>query len=42
MGGGPDLQRSRAIQAGHPETEEPYVELRDTRKLNTEPAEADV
>ena len=31
-----ELQRSRAIQAGHPETEEPYVELRDTRKLDTE------
>jgi membrane protein len=31
-----ELQRSRAIQAGHPETDEPYVELRDTRKLDTE------
>lgn len=30
-----ELQRSRAIQAGHPEAEEPYVELRDTRKLDT-------
>ncbi|MDG6103578.1 YihY/virulence factor BrkB family protein [Dactylosporangium aurantiacum] len=29
-----ELQRSRAVQAGHPETEEPYVELRDTRKLD--------
>jgi membrane protein len=28
-----ELQRSRAIQAGHPETDEPYVSLRDTRKL---------
>jgi membrane protein len=36
-----ELQRSRAIQAGHAETEEPYVELRDTRKLNTEQADAD-
>jgi len=29
-----ELQRSRAIQAGHPETEEPYLDLRDTRKLD--------
>ncbi|MFI5914455.1 YihY/virulence factor BrkB family protein [Dactylosporangium sp. NPDC051541] len=28
-----ELQRSRAIQAGHSETDEPYVDLRDTRKL---------
>jgi membrane protein len=28
-----ELQRSRAIQAGHAETDEPYMELRDTRKL---------
>ncbi|WP_433201304.1 YihY/virulence factor BrkB family protein [Dactylosporangium sp. CS-047395] len=28
-----ELQRSRAIQAGHDETDEPYVELRDDRKL---------
>jgi membrane protein len=31
-----ELQRSRAIQAGHAESEEPYVDLRDTRKLDTE------
>jgi len=30
-----ELQRSRAIQAGHDETDEPYVDLRDTRKLDT-------
>jgi membrane protein len=30
-----ELQRSRAIQAGHAETDEPYVDLRDTRKLDT-------
>jgi membrane protein len=29
-----ELQRSRAIQAGHAETDEPYVDLRDTRKLD--------
>jgi len=29
-----ELQRSRAIQAGHSETDEPYVDLRDTRKLD--------
>jgi membrane protein len=29
-----EMQRSRAIQAGHSETDEPYLELRDTRKLN--------
>ncbi|MCW3838888.1 YihY/virulence factor BrkB family protein [Micromonospora yasonensis] len=28
-----ELERSRAIEAGHPATEEPYVELRDDRKL---------
>ncbi|KAB1910709.1 YihY/virulence factor BrkB family protein [Micromonospora sp. AMSO31t] len=28
-----ELERSRAIQAGHPADEEPYVELRDDRKL---------
>lgn len=28
-----ELERSRAIQSGHPPTEEPYVEPRDTRKL---------
>jgi membrane protein len=28
-----ELHRGRAIAAGHPEHEEPYVELRDTRKL---------
>jgi membrane protein len=29
-----ELQRSRAIQAGHSATDEPYVDLRDTRKLD--------
>ncbi|NES16590.1 MULTISPECIES: YihY/virulence factor BrkB family protein [Micromonospora] len=28
-----ELERSRAIQAGHPADKEPYVELRDDRKL---------
>ncbi|MGC5020828.1 YihY/virulence factor BrkB family protein [Micromonospora sp. DT47] len=28
-----ELERSRAISAGHPPEEEPYVELRDDRKL---------
>ena len=28
-----ELERSRAIEAGHPAEEEPYVELRDDRKL---------
>jgi membrane protein len=32
-----ELQRSRAIQAGHAETDEPYVGLRDTRKLKKDP-----
>jgi membrane protein len=31
-----ELQRSRAIRAGHAETDEPYVDLRDTRKLDTD------
>ena len=29
-----ELQRARAIDAGLPETQEPYVDLRDTRKLD--------
>jgi membrane protein len=29
-----EMQRSRAIQAGHDEVDEPYVDLRDTRKLD--------
>jgi membrane protein len=29
-----ELHRARAIAAGHPKTEEPYVALRDTRKLD--------
>jgi membrane protein len=29
-----EMQRSRAIQAGHDETDEPYMDLRDTRKLD--------
>jgi len=28
-----ELERSRAIAAGHPADEEPYMELRDTRKI---------
>jgi membrane protein len=28
-----ELERGRAIAAGHPPGEEPYMELRDTRKL---------
>jgi membrane protein len=28
-----ELHRGRAIAAGHPEAEEPFVELRDTRKI---------
>ena len=28
-----ELERSRAIAAGHPPDEEPYMELRDTSKL---------
>jgi membrane protein len=30
-----ELHRGRAIAAGHPEDEEPFVELRDTRKIDT-------
>ncbi|MBT2507805.1 YihY/virulence factor BrkB family protein [Streptomyces sp. ISL-98] len=29
-----ELERGRAIEAGHPQEEEPYVEPRDTRKLD--------
>ena len=29
-----ELQRGRAIEAGHPEDEEPYVQPRDTRKMS--------
>ncbi|GAB3837524.1 YihY/virulence factor BrkB family protein [Dactylosporangium cerinum] len=29
-----EMQRSRAIQSGHDETDEPYMDLRDTRKLD--------
>jgi membrane protein len=28
-----ELERGRAIKAGHPADEEPFVELRDTRKV---------
>jgi membrane protein len=28
-----ELHRDRAIAAGHPEDQEPFVELRDTRKV---------
>jgi membrane protein len=31
-----ELERGRAIEAGHPETEEPFVEPRDTRKMDTQ------
>jgi YihY family inner membrane protein len=34
-----ELERSRAIASGAPKTEEPYVELRDTRALDEPPAE---
>ena len=33
-----ELERGRAIEAGHPKHEEPYVEPRDTRKLEKERA----
>jgi membrane protein len=29
-----ELHRGRAIAAGHPPTDEPYLELRDTRKVD--------
>jgi len=28
-----ELERGRAMKAGHPEDDEPFVELRDTRKV---------
>jgi membrane protein len=31
-----ELERGRAIKAGHPADEEPFVELRDTRKVKKE------
>ncbi|WP_329247535.1 YihY/virulence factor BrkB family protein [Actinoallomurus sp. NBC_01490] len=34
-----ELERGRAIAAGRPKTEEPYVELRDTRALDDPPPE---
>ena len=34
-----ELHRSRAIAAGHPPDQEPYVELRDTEKLENETPE---
>lgn len=34
-----ELQRGRAIAGGHPAEEEPYVPLRDTRKLGPEQAD---
>ncbi|GAB3690129.1 YihY/virulence factor BrkB family protein [Actinocorallia lasiicapitis] len=37
-----ELERSRAITAGHPADEEPYVELRDTRALSPEDRPAPV
>ena len=30
-----ELERTRAIEAGHPADREPFVEPRDTRKLKT-------
>ena len=33
-----ELQRSRAIEAGRSATDEPYLELRDTRTLDAEPS----
>jgi membrane protein len=35
-----ELERGRAIAGGLPKTEEPYVELRDTRALDDPPAES--
>jgi membrane protein len=32
-----ELERGRAIEAGHPEDEEPFVEPRDTRKMENPP-----
>jgi membrane protein len=29
-----ELERGRAIEAGHPEGEEPFAEPRDTRKMD--------
>ncbi|MBA3489915.1 MAG: YihY/virulence factor BrkB family protein [Longispora sp.] len=34
-----ELHRSRAMAQGHPEDEEPYVELRDTRKIDKDKAQ---
>jgi membrane protein len=34
-----ELERGRAIEAGHPAAEEPFVEPRDTRKMNNQPVE---
>jgi membrane protein len=31
-----ELERRRAIAAGHPPNEEPYVQMRDTSKLDPE------
>jgi len=33
-----ELERGRAIEAGHPADEEPFVEPRDTRKMDTQPS----
>jgi membrane protein len=30
-----ELERQRAIAAGHPEKQEPYLQLRDSRKLDS-------
>jgi membrane protein len=38
-----ELERGRAIEGGHPEDKEPYLELRDDRKVkNPEEADADL
>jgi membrane protein len=36
-----ELERGRAIASGQPKTEEPYVELRDTRALDDAPESED-
>jgi membrane protein len=36
-----EIQRGRAIDAGHPADDEPYMELRDTAKIDSH-ADADL
>jgi membrane protein len=31
----PEMERSRAIRAGHPEDKEPFLPLRDDRKVKS-------